>query len=256
MKYRPHWVAGHWRNGYWVDGHWRTNGIRNEKMELNIENKGNCYLTECFWCGGNVFFVRNENGGCFLSDNLGYPWALHPCWLENKGGKVDEDMSQGVESNLYSKIIKAKTLLYKELKGGDELFDVDFDESTVGLSGFIVGQKTKTQSIVLGDGEGSHSFEVRLFYSNGGVYKIMLEGGMSDKIIFDFYTGLTCEVITRGGVSFILAIEASQLNGDVFCIDLSKEDIVNARWVVSERKPKDTKAHSPALDVFRKVFLS
>ena len=41
-------------------------------------------LTTCWWCGDEVYFHRDENGGCVLFDALGKPWPIHACWEEYK----------------------------------------------------------------------------------------------------------------------------------------------------------------------------
>ena len=41
-------------------------------------------LTTCWWCGDEVYFHRDENGGCVLFDSLGKPWPVHACWEEHK----------------------------------------------------------------------------------------------------------------------------------------------------------------------------
>jgi hypothetical protein len=44
----------------------------------------NWHEIACWWCGQRVFFVRNTNtGGCFLCDEMGEPWPMHPCWEEH-----------------------------------------------------------------------------------------------------------------------------------------------------------------------------
>lgn len=42
------------------------------------------HRTRCWWCGAEVFFYRDENGGCALFDGLGAPWAVHGCWEDHR----------------------------------------------------------------------------------------------------------------------------------------------------------------------------
>lgn len=42
------------------------------------------YLTTCWWCGADVYFFKDERGGCALFDDLGAPWQVHPCWDDNR----------------------------------------------------------------------------------------------------------------------------------------------------------------------------
>ncbi|TWU24883.1 hypothetical protein Pla52o_11790 [Novipirellula galeiformis] len=38
------------------------------------------FNTTCRNCGDNVFFYRDENGGCAMFDYPGKPWPIHACW--------------------------------------------------------------------------------------------------------------------------------------------------------------------------------
>lgn len=38
------------------------------------------HLTTCWECGAEVYFYRDEYGGCALFDELGSPWPIHSCW--------------------------------------------------------------------------------------------------------------------------------------------------------------------------------
>jgi hypothetical protein len=42
--------------------------------------------SKCPWCGDLVFFLRH-NGGCVYVDELGFPWPVHPCWLDQSGSR-------------------------------------------------------------------------------------------------------------------------------------------------------------------------
>ena len=71
--------------GYAASASW---SIRNSQGRL-------AYPTSCWWCNAQVFFYRNEAGGCALFDALGWPWPLHACWEEYR-----EQMLDRVESEL------------------------------------------------------------------------------------------------------------------------------------------------------------
>lgn len=48
------------------------------------DKKNLTFNTTCWWCGADVFFYRDENGGCVLFDELGAPWQVHSCWEEHR----------------------------------------------------------------------------------------------------------------------------------------------------------------------------
>jgi hypothetical protein len=37
------------------------------------------YQIKCPHCGENVLLVKKADGGCFVVDELGYPWTKHQC---------------------------------------------------------------------------------------------------------------------------------------------------------------------------------
>ncbi|MGZ8218825.1 hypothetical protein [Methylomagnum sp.] len=100
------WVQGHYRHGTWVEGHHRSGSVvddgyhsvnysyQNQNREpKKSSNKALYYwiytgkitfLTNCWWCGEEVYFHRDENGGCVLFDDLGKPWPIHSCWEDHK----------------------------------------------------------------------------------------------------------------------------------------------------------------------------
>lgn len=42
------------------------------------------FVTTCWWCGKQVYFHRNTNGGSVLFDELGPPWLVHICWKQHQ----------------------------------------------------------------------------------------------------------------------------------------------------------------------------
>jgi len=59
----------------------RTARKRDEAQQSERDPGGRLnFRTACFWCGEEVFFFRDSNGGCALFDAFGWPWPLHPCW--------------------------------------------------------------------------------------------------------------------------------------------------------------------------------
>lgn len=55
------------------------------------------YATKCFWCPEEVYFYRDENGGCALFDSLGSPWPIHDCchkYRESILGRVSRELAR------------------------------------------------------------------------------------------------------------------------------------------------------------------
>lgn len=42
------------------------------------------YVTRCWWCGADVYFFKDQRGGCALFDDLGAPWQVHQCWEDHR----------------------------------------------------------------------------------------------------------------------------------------------------------------------------
>lgn len=93
------WREGHWRwrNGqhHWVEGHYverddwdRFSGSGVDWQWMSFKSgrswprrfldAGEPNAT-CPVCGEDVWFFRNENGGCAYFDAVGQPWPKHPC---------------------------------------------------------------------------------------------------------------------------------------------------------------------------------
>lgn len=72
------YVSGHYRDGSYVnfDEHCRY-------YDPYVSETQNLFLTHCFDCGQEVYFVRNTTySGCFLADQIEPNWVIHPCWEE------------------------------------------------------------------------------------------------------------------------------------------------------------------------------
>ena len=72
------YVSGHYRDGSYVnfDEHCRY-------YDPYVSENQNLFLTHCFDCGQEVYFVRNKTySGCFLADQIEPNWVVHPCWEE------------------------------------------------------------------------------------------------------------------------------------------------------------------------------
>lgn len=74
------YVSGHYRNGSYVnfDEYCRH-------CDPYVNKTQNLFLTHCFDCGQEVYFVRNTTySGCFLADQIEPDWVIHPCWEEKQ----------------------------------------------------------------------------------------------------------------------------------------------------------------------------
>ena len=80
---------------------WDTSGASSRTHSWALQDKGSrlTYPTSCRWCGGDVYFFRDENGGCALFDALGPPWPIHSCWEDHVR---QSRISRAIESSLES----------------------------------------------------------------------------------------------------------------------------------------------------------
>ncbi|MDV2081078.1 hypothetical protein [Marinobacter xestospongiae] len=125
------WVAGHYRNNSWVEGHYRSGStVHGYIPELDIKgaaakssaNKLHAALmhgsitfkTDCWWCGDEVYFHRDESGGSVLFDKLGPPWPIHPCWdkySEYRHLAIEQALARQSEAISGQENIKAKEIV-------------------------------------------------------------------------------------------------------------------------------------------------
>jgi hypothetical protein len=54
---------------------------------FNSDRRPFTRVCSCWWCGANVYFYRDESGGCALFDALGAPWAVHSCWEDHQASR-------------------------------------------------------------------------------------------------------------------------------------------------------------------------
>jgi hypothetical protein len=73
-------------------------GTGSHEWTLDSHSRSLTHVVECWWCGAEVFFFRDERGGCALFDALGAPWEVHSCWEEYQTDRraalqtVEQDM--------------------------------------------------------------------------------------------------------------------------------------------------------------------
>ncbi|QDT62388.1 hypothetical protein SV7mr_49360 [Stieleria bergensis] len=80
-------ISGHYRSGSSVSASGPTyeqEQAARARRRLDTFYSPLTYSTKCFWCKTEVYFYRDENGGCALFDSLGSPWPIHSCWREHQ----------------------------------------------------------------------------------------------------------------------------------------------------------------------------
>lgn len=100
--------------GWGGEGHLgrRTAGYSAPAASWSIRNSSGrlAYPSACWWCGAQVFFYRNESGGCALFDHPGWPWPLHSCWEEYREQTLDRVESElngiGFNGSFYKRALK------------------------------------------------------------------------------------------------------------------------------------------------------
>src|SRR5207247_10839 len=90
--------------------------------------------TRCWWCGADVYFYRDENGGCALFDDLGAPWEVHYCWERHR-----QERDQ-VEGHVRQELAHARTDSSRDesrrwFQGRPRTV-----ETSIEVSGYIVGR--------------------------------------------------------------------------------------------------------------------
>jgi hypothetical protein len=74
--------------GWGGEGHFAVRGpetfpVGGRGWSIYDAEKPLTHSTKCWWCGADVFFHRDENGGCVLFNFLGPPWPIHDCWEDH-----------------------------------------------------------------------------------------------------------------------------------------------------------------------------
>ncbi|WP_404416678.1 hypothetical protein [Marinospirillum sp.] len=77
------YVSGHCRNGSHVNFEDHCS-----HYDPYVSETSNLFLTHCFDCNQEVYFVRNTTYfGCFLADQIEPDWIIHPCWEDKQFGQ-------------------------------------------------------------------------------------------------------------------------------------------------------------------------
>ena len=152
------------------------------------------FHTECWWCGEEVYFHRNENGGCVLFDSLGPPWPVHACWEEYK-----HQHSEAVKSIIAKHILQLKTIRIEHFKCiGNEL------KSKETIEGFILGFDASRR--VLPNSKKRSDPDSFLRYLilktiDGKHIIILVPEKFAEKIVMCSYATIDIECHMRGGHS-------------------------------------------------------
>ena len=78
-----------------------TSDASQRTRSWTLHDKGSrlTYPTSCWWCEGDVYFFRDENGGCALFDALGPPWPIHDCWEDHvRRSSISSAIERSLES--------------------------------------------------------------------------------------------------------------------------------------------------------------
>lgn len=121
--------------GWGGEGHLGIRGTGSYPAEsrswsISDTEKPLTHSTTCWWCGAEVFFHRDENGGCVLFDFLGPPWPIHDCWEDHARR---HSISSGVESEM--RVLGFNGTSYK-FKGVSQT-KPESEEMELMISGFV-----------------------------------------------------------------------------------------------------------------------
>ena len=104
--------------------HWSTSDASQQTRSWALQDTGArlVHPTSCWWCEEDVYFFRDENGGCALFDSLGPPWPIHACWEDHRSS-ISSEIERSLESvefdgNFYQ---PQGIKVTKPRKGADEL---------------------------------------------------------------------------------------------------------------------------------------
>lgn len=186
-------VSGHYRNGSWVEGHYRSGSnvddnfipapiIKSNKLiKQNIEYRNITFFTNCWWCGDEVYFHRNKNGGCVLLNHLGHPWPIHPCWSENI-----EDREAAIRFFTMPEQRKIQLPKFHNT--------IDSDLLPSSISGCLITEQYNKQVII----DKYHFFEVMINGDNNQRYKLLLPFDLYDFSLNHQHLTFTGEWYLRG----------------------------------------------------------
>jgi len=209
--------------------HYSHNGsfhdIKNDETRYSWLYHGSItFLTTCWWCNSLVYFHRNEDGGCALFDELGYPWPVHKCWKEYS--HPPDDMLKNIILKHLNRIRNGEYLLPRA-----DLTSFA-NGSSVKTTGYLF-KKKETLELVETEKHGSF-IAVHLHAKDGYLYRVYLPID-----IYPYFETFPCitavSIAWRRGDQcnlFLKKMSATNHKGDIVEKKsvLIIEDIINDKW--------------------------
>lgn len=212
------WVEGHFRNGSWVEGHYRSGStihgyapgaeikhppgkLPASKLHAALIHGSITFKTNCWWCGDEVYFHRDENGGSVLFDRLGPPWPIHPCWDE-----YHKDRHLAIEQALIqqSEIISSQeNIQTKEVEG---------ERESLVIEGMLLGYLPTVMISFQRDGKYSGYVTDLVVECSGEFYRIYVEERIREFIYRYSIVRFSCSVTERGNGYVLFAESAEPLS--------------------------------------------
>ena len=230
------WVEGHFRNGSWVEGHFRSGSTVHEyttgsdtkrspaklpvsKLHAALMHGSITFKTDCWWCGDEVYFHRDEDGGSVLFDKLGPPWPVHPCWDEYR-----EDRHLAIEQAL----IKQSETISISGQENIETKKVVGEQKALVIEGMLLGSLPTVKISLQSDRQYSGYVTDVVVDCAGEIYRIYGEERIRELIYSYSIVRFSCSVTKRGN-GYVLFAEAAEPLSPV-------EEVAGAKASISGRK--------------------
>jgi hypothetical protein len=175
------------------------------------------FKTDCWWCGDEVYFHRDENGGSVLVDRLGPPWPVHPCWDEYR-----EDRHLAIEQAL----IKQSERISGQ--GHIETKKVVGEKKALVIEGMLAGYLPTVKISLQGNRQYLGYVTDVVVDCAGEAYRIYVEERIRELIYSYSIVRFSCSVTKRGN-DYVLFAEAAEPLSLV-------EEVVGAKASISGRK--------------------
>lgn len=252
-KRRGHWVSPHYRDGIFVAGHFRSASTVNDfyvaptvtrtrsKLVLPTTDKkdidplyfGNVtFPTSCWWCNDDVFFHRNKNGGCALFDELGPPWPVHKCWVDNKSEQ--EVVTESILKHYRAYLESVKKTNFS---GSKDSFSTKKNENARFAFTGTVLESFYTEMVKLTSLKGEPIVAAIFFEVDGNIYKLFVPEDLSEYVAPNTSVKIGCITCNRGNGEFtyLESVEyydsSCSLVAEIARTSLSWRQVVRATWV-------------------------